>query len=79
MLGFCVKCNRGKKKGETNKVEITILERVEIKTTRGIKHQVRGTCPDCGTKVTIMVKGDQETNDKPINFRDSELPAPAAL
>lgn len=54
--GYCVKCNRGKPKGSWNKVEILNNATRRIVTSRGIKGQVVGTCPDCGSKITKMIK-----------------------
>ena len=53
--GYCVKCNRGRKKGEWEPVEL-LDERIEvIKTSRGPKKFLFGKCPKCNNKVTVII------------------------
>lgn len=55
MLGYCVKCNRGKGKGQGEKVEVVNPVEFEIETRKGRKRIVKGTCPKCGSPITVIV------------------------
>ena len=45
---YCVKCKE--------KVDIINPVKVEIKTKKGVKNAVKGTCIKCGTKVNVFIK-----------------------
>ena len=52
--GYCVKCKE--------KVEISEPERIELKSSRGIRQAVKGNCNKCGTKVFAILKNDGTQN-----------------
>lgn len=56
--GYCPKCNlhiHKRKKGEWKPVEMRDEEIVIIKTKRGPKKFIKGTCPDCGSKMSLII------------------------
>jgi len=59
--GYCVKCNRGRKKGEWKPVEL-VDEKIETRERWSRKQRVkirykllRGRCPKCNTPVTVII------------------------
>lgn len=50
MQGYCVKCREKK--------EFESTEKKEYNTSRGLKFARIGFCPDCNTKISVMVGKD---------------------
>lgn len=64
-VGYCVRCKA--------KTTIKDPEEVEMKTKRGARRMIKGTCPNCGTKMCRFLgkkaaeEKSQETPKEPPN------------
>lgn len=53
--GYCVKCNRGRPKGQWKDIELIDEEIVTFNTSRGPKKFLKGKCPKCGSIVMKII------------------------